>query len=333
MANNTVNTGQINTAQIEKTKQSDLKSILRIMDVASELRRQRELAEGELNLETEKGKIREKIRQTAELTGEDLTEEEINVAIKNFYDGLYRYKEPNKGISYYLAKLYISRGKIFKFLLLPIMLLSAVFFGGDKFKEFQNTRKQTYLSEQIQTLPTEAEKVSNAIKSVTSDSISIEETNRELNKIKTAKLLPSKIKAVNEIEASIQNLKQILANLQVEYDVLISTKKTGVDRYYSDEQGRRVSGYYIVVNAKDKSGNPIAINILNKETDKQRRVNTWAERVSKDIYDKVRRDKIDNGIIDERLFAKKERGKRDLTILYKNSYGEQITREAQITNW
>ena len=84
MANNTVNTGRI-----EETKQSDLKSILRIMDVASELRRQRELAEGELNIETEKEKIREKIRQTAELTGEDLTEEEINVAIKNFYDGLY----------------------------------------------------------------------------------------------------------------------------------------------------------------------------------------------------------------------------------------------------
>ncbi len=332
MANNTANTSKIGTKKTN-TKKKDLNSILRIMDVATELRKQREIAEDELNIEDEKERIRQKIKKTAELTGENLTEEEVSAAIENFYNGLYRYTAPKKGISYYLAKLYISRGKIFKFLVFPLLLISTLFFGNDKFTEFQTNREQSYLAQQIQELPSEAEKLARAIKNLSNDPVSLKNVEMELNRIKTAKLLPSKLQGVNDIHSSISNLEQELAELRLEYDVLISNKKTGVDRYYSDEQGRRVSGYYIVVQARDKAGNPLTINVLNTETDKSSLVNTWAERVSKNIYDAVRRDKIDNGIIDNRVFAKKELGKKDLTMIYKNSFGESIKREAQITQW
>ena len=59
-----------------------LEEIMRVMDVASTLRREQELVEREFNLDKTKKMLREKLIKTAEMTGETLTPEQVEAAVQ-----------------------------------------------------------------------------------------------------------------------------------------------------------------------------------------------------------------------------------------------------------
>jgi Family of unknown function (DUF6384) len=85
--------------------------MLRIMDVARSLRREREVVEGQLNLDQTKQELRQRLMGMAGATGEPVTPEEVEVAIQLYYDNLHAYQEPPRGFALMLANLYIHRGR------------------------------------------------------------------------------------------------------------------------------------------------------------------------------------------------------------------------------
>ena len=89
-----------------------LAEMSRIMDVAVTLRRERSLAERELNRDETRSMLREKLRQAAAVTGGTLTDEEIDAAIRHYYDRLHAYEEPSSGWQTWLAHLYVRRVQV-----------------------------------------------------------------------------------------------------------------------------------------------------------------------------------------------------------------------------
>jgi hypothetical protein len=103
--------------------------------------------------------------------------------------------------------------------------------------------------------------------------------------------------------------------------------KSGIDRYYTDASGKRVAGYYLIVEAQDASGRPIMQSIRNEEDGSLKRTSVWGERVSKDVYEKVKKDKLDNGRIDQNVVGAKKASSAtiDYTMIPKS--------EGRITRW
>jgi hypothetical protein len=101
-----------------------LDDYLRILDVASALRKQGELVNQQLNLDEQKAKLRDHLLKTAESTGEKLSEEQINAAIGTYFQNLYSFKEPKKDIRYKLAELYVDRKKIARTVGVPVVIVS-----------------------------------------------------------------------------------------------------------------------------------------------------------------------------------------------------------------
>jgi hypothetical protein len=97
-----------------KPEQLSLPELIRIMDVASELRKEQEIVEEQLNIDQIKVRLRERLLEAAKVSGENVTAEQIDAAIEEYYDKLNSYEDPEWSWSVLFAKLYVHRLTIIK---------------------------------------------------------------------------------------------------------------------------------------------------------------------------------------------------------------------------
>ncbi len=95
-------------------QQLTLEQTLRIMDVATTLRKEQALVEQQLNIEETKAMLRERLLDAAKITGERLTEEQVDIAIEHYYDKLHVFEQPEWSVGLVMAHLYVMRGTIIK---------------------------------------------------------------------------------------------------------------------------------------------------------------------------------------------------------------------------
>jgi hypothetical protein len=89
-----------------------IQQTLRIMDVARELRDRRESAEEMIRRDDLRSQLRETLMRTARMSGDDVSEEEIDVAIGQYVDSLHTYRDPAPGIKRFLAHCWVWRNRI-----------------------------------------------------------------------------------------------------------------------------------------------------------------------------------------------------------------------------
>lgn len=82
------------------------------MDVAREMRDRRETAEEMFRRDDLRGNLREKLLRTARMSGEDVTEAEIDAAIGKYMETLHVFHEPEPGLSRFMAHCWVWRDKI-----------------------------------------------------------------------------------------------------------------------------------------------------------------------------------------------------------------------------
>jgi hypothetical protein len=100
--------------RVAKPEQLSLPELIRIMDVATELRQEQEVVEEQLNLDQIKVRLRERLMEAAKVAGEPITAEQVDAAIEDYYDKLYSFEEPRWSLRVLLAKLYVHRITIVK---------------------------------------------------------------------------------------------------------------------------------------------------------------------------------------------------------------------------
>lgn len=139
-----------------------------------------------------------------------------------------------------------------------------------------------------------------------------------------------------EETGDVQGLRQASDSLR-ELDEILRQEYTleiqGGKWRYPKDRGPNVESarnYYLLVQAKDKSGRVITKRITNEETSITETITIWGERVPQAVYERVRDDKADNEIIDNRVFGAKRRGYVTEQITFD---GVNSSRRGQITRW
>jgi len=105
-----------------------LQEMLRVMDVARELRKDRVTAEQALARDTVRAELREKLLRTAQLSGDRVTAAEIDVAIETYFSNRHQYQPPAFSLSLLFAHGWIRRAKIIA-IIVACLLISAVVWG------------------------------------------------------------------------------------------------------------------------------------------------------------------------------------------------------------
>ncbi len=98
-------------------QQLSIEQTLRIMDVATMLRKEQAIVHQQLNLEETQAMLRERLLDAAQVTGEQLTVEQVDIAIEHYYDKLHVFEQPQWSFELMAAHLYVMRGTIVKWTL------------------------------------------------------------------------------------------------------------------------------------------------------------------------------------------------------------------------
>lgn len=137
----------------------------------------------------------------------------------------------------------------------------------------------------------------------------------------TARLAEARSRAEGALAAAddaaasttVGELERLAASLDLAYTLRIVNREgvqSGVWRYHEDAPGGK--NYYLVVEAIDANGQSLTLPITNEETQRIETVSLFALRVPQAEYDKVKADKLDNGLIDEAVVGEKRRGELDV---------------------
>jgi len=124
-----------------------------------------------------------------------------------------------------------------------------------------------------------------------------------------------------------QSLKSIYDILRQEYTLQIVSRPgipSGVWRYPVDRLSAR--NYYLVVEAVTPSGKQLKLPIPSEEDGSIRSTRVWGLRVDAAQFDKVRRDKEADGMVNQKRVGHKKRG-------YLNPDYDISTTGGMITDW
>jgi hypothetical protein len=168
-------------------------------------------------------------------------------------------------------------------------------------------------SGELQKLSVEAKQLHQAI---------VEIAKEDVAKQKNEQLFAEAKNALNRhdferLQQSIEQLYGLEALLEEEYEIRIVQEpdvQSGVwrapDEHMEEAQTNpHARNYYLIAEAVSPNGDCFDREIISEEHKSDRRfVTRWGERVSKSIYDKVKADKLDDGIIQNDILTRKRKG-------------------------
>ena len=104
----------------------------------------------------------------------------------------------------------------------------------------------------------------------------------------------------------------------------LAAKSSGVTRI--PDANPNANNYYLVVEAIGPDGKVVERTVKSEEDGEEKKVTIWAQRVPESTFERVRKDKEKDGIVQDNLLGTKVRGK--LGIDWKD-----VVETGAITTW
>lgn len=306
-------------AEQQASDKIELSEVMLAMDVVDTLRHERSLIDRELHSEDRETELIEKLRKIYADQGLEVSDEVIAQGVQAMREDRFTYQSPPSGLKTMLARLYVNRGrwaKLGAMLLLGLMVIWA----GYRYmvvRPAERSRQQLAdASKAIDALRAEALKaasepgVADKIEAVYNDALSAVKTGNA--------------KTVGNARQALQALYDML---EQEFTIQVVSRPetpSGVWRYPAGNRTKR--NFYLIVEAISPSGQRLSLPITSEEDGSIRTVSQWGLRVDPQVFERIKQDKMADGIIDDKNVGKKQRGY--LTPTYTIS-----TTGATITEW
>lgn len=289
-----------------------LDDVMLAMDVVDTLRRRERLVARELDESGREADLKQRLKRIYAQQGIDVPDHVIEQGVAALSEDRFTYKPPSRGLARRLALIYVGRDRWGKWLgggalaaALAAVLNYFAFVAPDR------------------ALPDELAQIHEQVSAVAQSDYARDRV-RQAYAAGTNALKGEDSDAVRAAIAQLEQLQVVLGQEFVVQIVSREGERTGVFRVPDVNQQAR--NMYIVVEAIDPSGRRLEVSVTNEETGKTERVEKWGLRVEQATYDAVKRDKQDDGIIENDRFGYKPRG-------YLRPQYEMPTSGGAITQW
>ncbi len=276
-------------------KAAPLDEVMLAMDVVDTLRHRQDLVTRELDGTAREGQLIERLREVYRQQGIEVPDHILKEGVSALAESRFVYDPPPPGFNTSLAKLYVSRKKWGRPLLLAlgaVLVLGIGYYGV--WRPFQAGQAQQSQLELSEGLPAQMDALFNTI---------FEETKVQ-QAVVQAEALVSRGKAFAAegnrpgAEGIVQDLTELRDKLRQEYVVRVVNRSDEQSGFWTfPEINTDATNYYLVVEAIDPDGNTLSLPILNEETGETEVVSQWGQRVPETVYNAVANDKRDDGII------------------------------------
>ncbi|WP_299474536.1 DUF6384 family protein [uncultured Roseibium sp.] len=286
-----------------------LDDLMMVMDVVDTLRHEEGQVTRELKAGNHDAAMLERLRQVYASQGIEVPDHILKAGVENLKRDRFVYSPPNTGFQRSLAMIYISRGTWSKWLAaagaVVIVAAAAWYF----FVVMPQQRAEAELLARLEALSSNYTELVQRIDGLTEDG-TVEAKAASLAEDGRLALQDGNNEAAFKAEA---DLRSLAGRLQEVFEVQIVSRQgepTGLTRI--PEANPNSENFYIVVEAIDPDGNTISQTILSEESGTSETVDKWGQRVSEAIYDAVRRDKMEDGIVQKGVLGQKRRGEIDI---------------------
>ena len=282
----------------DKTPARPLDDVMLAMDVVDTLRHQQLLVERELNTEDRDKKMMDRLREIYASQGIEVPDHVLAEGVKALEEDRFVYTPPESGFETWLARIYVSRRRWAKPLLIGVGILVVIWMAyvflirGPAEREIAGLPSQ--LESHYETLLEQAE-----------GPIARERAESLLAQGKSALQKDD----TDGVRSVVEKMETLQNEIEREYELRIVSRpgeKSGVWRVPETNPGAR--NYYIIVEAVTEDGQVLELPIVNEEDGKTYQVSKWGMRVDKEVFERVGRDKMDDGIIQQNRFGIKRHG-------------------------
>ncbi len=294
------------TAVPAVAKPQTLDELMLAMDVVDTIRHRDLIVERELGQGDRDDALRSRLREIYTSQGIEVTDRVIDQGIKALRESRFTYTPPAASLGRTLALIWVARSRIIGWSAALLIAVTALW-GGYQFGVVGPARQaaETARIELAETLPKALQTNYDAV---------IAEARVEGARTQAAALLRDGKNALTRNDAAaaqtaVDSLAALQTKLVQTYDLRIVLNDSGVWRIPDANENAR--NYYLIVEAVAPDGQTLTMPIKSEEDGRTYNVSAWGVRVPEATFDAVRRDKQDNGIIENRTLGQKPRGELD----------------------
>lgn len=301
---------------VSKQNNMPLEDVMVAMDVVDTLRHQQSLVDRELDNESRRSRLLDRLRDIYRGQGIEVSDRVLEEGIAALEQERFKYQPKTPPGSSRLALWYVRRenwGKPFLGLVFLIGLLMSVFYFADvRPRQLEQSAIPKQISNSL-----------NEIRSVAKDPALIAQS-EQLAASAQAAFSSHKFKEAKSIQ---NDMETTLKVLRQNYQLRILSRPNELSGVWRNaEINRNNKNYYLIVEAIDSNNKKLSLPILNEENGKTKTVSKWGIRVSRETFNQVANDKRDDGIIQSNIVGVKIPG--ELVVQYKIP-----TSGASITQW
>ncbi len=268
-----------------------LDDVMLAMDVVDTLRHRQRLVEAELGAGEKDEALFENLKSVYASQGIAVTDEVLRQGVAALREGRFVYRAPPRTAATRWAYLYVDRAKWGRLLLAVAVVVAIALVGYDA--AFRAPHRALVADV---------------------GRVHAEVLARSLDPEATAKaetlygLATTALERGDDREArnTLATLKGLEEQLLAAYTLRIAADTTGVWRVPDLNEG--AANYYIIVEPVDLNGRSVAVTVTSEETGVSAKVRAFGLRVSEETFDAIRRDKLDDGIIQDDVFGEKQAG-------------------------
>lgn len=292
-----MNNASASVADANVHERPPLDDVMLAMDVVDTLRRRERLVERELDEAGREEDLKSRLRRIYEQQGIDVPDHVIDQAVAALNEDRFTYKPAGSGVARRLALLYVSRGRWGKWVgggigaaLLAAVVNYFAFVAPDR------------------ALPGQLAQRFQSVLAIAADDDARNAAQQILNQGQAALARDD----TDAAKKAVERLAQFGSALAQEFVIQVVNRpgeRSGVWRIPDINQNAR--NYYLVVEAVNPGGERLRVPVSSEETGETQVVDTWGVRVDEATFDAVRRDKEDDGIIENDRVGYKKRGHRD----------------------
>lgn len=296
------------------------------MDVARAIRDEQLTVEQQFRIDEVKARIRDRLLESARISGDHVSEAEIDAAISVYFQTQFIYHDPPWGMSRLLAQLYVWRVKgLVAGALGGVMLVGVWLAFFNDAMPWSNASQTAQIRQQVEHDARSVLDQLNILKKDPAAEKAVDDITKEFHAIEAS----GNVQAIRDCQARMNNL---LTQLREQYRLeIVGGSPSLISRRWN--KGGEGLAYYAIVEAKNGSGQVLSRAVKNAETGQTSTVTRWAEQIPKEVFDRLAADKRADGILNETLFAEKPRGTLDEKTVLSGTDNQPIPRQGTITNW
>jgi len=275
------------------------------MDVVDTLRHADRLVERELSADQRAARLKQRLREIYASQGIEVPERILDQGVAALEEQRFTYHPTPPGLARSLATLWVTRGRWGR--PLGMALLALLLLGGGWWFGVHLPEERARIAEQqeLQDIPRMLQAERERVLAATQDASARQHADRLVAEGEAA----ARAGALGDAQVRLARLRELQQVLAQDYTVRIVSRPGEPSGIWRVPQANpRARNFYLIVEAVDRDGRPVEVPVTSEENGRTARVSKWGLRVSAEEFERVRQDKLRDGVVDQPVVGMKQAG-------------------------